>query len=136
MVPGREKLNVPSKLTIALGAFVGGLCAIGLLMSLYRPSLELLVQVHQLMGGSPDGKYGLSEVEVLRLAMGWLVFGGTLTALGGWYLRFGRSMPLAILTCVGMATPCCTSSCYVVGLPLGITIFVLLLNQQVRDTFD
>ncbi|MFO0599489.1 MAG: hypothetical protein U0228_29555 [Myxococcaceae bacterium] len=126
LVPGREKLHVPSVLVIVLGIFVSGVAAIGLLMSLVPPLwkfFELLLAPLKL--GRP----------ALMGLMAYLVLSGALLAWGGWQLRVGRSMAFATMTCVMLALPCCTSSCFVLGLPLAIWVFVLLMDPKIRDTF-
>jgi len=125
MVPGRERLHVPSILTMVLGGFVAGIAALGLIVTLFPEVMELL---RRMLGGTV-------EATPLRLLMGWLVLTGGFVLYGGWQLRVGRSMGLAVVTCIALALPCSTSSCFVVGFPLALWIFIVLTDAKVQRTF-
>jgi hypothetical protein len=44
-------------------------------------------------------------------------------------------MGLSVATAMVLLVPCCTSSCFVITIPLGLWILVLLFDREVRDTF-
>lgn len=130
MVRGRERLNVPSILTMCLGGFVAGLAFIGLGFTLVPILLELIQKLLQAGSPGPPPSPGM-----IRGILGYLLFTGSFILFGGWQMRVGRSFGLAVATAFTLMLPCCTSSCFVIGLPLGIWVLMVLFGRQVRDTF-
>lgn len=132
MVRGRERLNVPSILTLLLGGFVAALSAIGLVFTLVPLLLELMQKLLELGGGhGPPPSPGM-----IRGILGYLLFTGSFILFGGWQMRVGKSFGLAVATAFTLMLPCCTSSCFVIGFPLGIWVLLVLFGRQVRDTFS
>lgn len=130
MVPGREKLNIPSILTMCLGGFVAGIAFIGLVFTLVPFLLEL---IQKLLGMGSHGPP--PSPEMIRGLLAYLVVTGSFILFGGWRMRVGQSLGLAVVTAVVLMLPCCTSSCFVVGLPLGIWVLMVLMGRGVRDSF-
>lgn len=126
----RAPLNIPSILVIGLGAATAVIAAIGVIFTFIPPLWALMEQLLKLVDPHPP------SVGAIRGLLAWLTFTGSLLIGGGWYLREGRSMAIAVATCFGLALPCCTSSFCCFGVPLAIWVFLVLMRRDVRDSFD
>ncbi|MFT3710075.1 MAG: hypothetical protein QM817_20775 [Archangium sp.] len=120
-------------MTIGLGGFISVLCFLGVLITLVPPLMALMQQLLAI-GSTRHGEP--PSPALIRGLMAWLFASGAFIAFGGWRMRVGRSMGLSVATALMLMLPCCTSSCFVVSVPLGLWILVVLFDRGVRDTFE
>jgi len=60
---------------------------------------------------------------------------GVLIIVGGMKMRAMQSYGLAMAAAILAMVPCCDGMCCIVGLPIGIWALVVLMDQQVKQSF-